>query len=490
MKEPPLKEHVETLVQIRTQDLEPDPSGGGKARIREGVAAERRVSITDPDMRHGRKSKTQLFNGYKRHVALDLDTGLILAGAVLPANRPEGEAAPALKADIDRMKRRIGEAHLDRGYIASPIVADVLADGGEILCKPCVPRNGKFFTKADFKINMRDMTITCPAGEVERIDLGAEVEFDAAACDRCPLRAQCTSAALGTGRSVSIADNERLQHRLRKLVATRRGRERLRQRIPVEHSLAHLGRRQGRRARYRGTRKNLFDLRRTAPCRTWKRSTVGSPQPTVRRAGGQRDYSVFKPFGVLTPASCRRRLRPAIPAASSASSPRATARRFAARRRKRRPRCSTSSPARRARSPFPRPGPPRARRLARGTASALQPRVRWACAVLPGRPATSARGCRSPDFDSLWQRLAHRTSLAPLTDKETAEYLERRLRVVGARAMLVPRRRRRARVRAFQGRQRVINNLALGALVAAARAGRRHVEVKDIQDAVFDLENA
>ena len=287
MKKPPLKEHVETLTQIRAQDLEPDPSGGGKTRIREGVAAERRVSIEDPDMRHGRKSKSKLFNGYKRHVALDLDTNLILAGALLPANRPEAEAAPALKADIDRMKRRIAEAHLDRGYIASPIVDEVLADGGEVICKPWVPRNGKLFTKADFKINMRDMTITCPAGEVERIDLGADVEFDADACDHCPLRAKCTSAALATGRSVTIADNERLQHRLRKLVATPRGRERLRERIPVEHSLAHIGRRQGRRARYRGTRKNLFDLRRTAAVQnleTIDRRLTVAESATRRRA--------------------------------------------------------------------------------------------------------------------------------------------------------------------------------------------------------------
>jgi hypothetical protein len=287
MKKPPLKEHVETLAQIRTQDLEPDPSGGGKTRIREGVAAERRVSIEDPDMRHGRKSKSKLFNGYKRHVALDLDTRLILAAALLPANRPEGEAAPVLKADIDRMKRHIAEAHLDRGYIASPIVDEVLADGGEIICKPWVPRNGKLFTKADFKINMRDMTITCPAGEVEPIDLGADVEFDADACDTCPLRAQCTSAALGTGRSVTIADNERLQHRLRKLVATPRGRARLRERIPVEHSLAHIGRRQGRRARYRGTRKNLFDLRRTAAVQnleTLDRRLAAVKCTTIRRA--------------------------------------------------------------------------------------------------------------------------------------------------------------------------------------------------------------
>lgn len=287
IKKPPLKEHVETLTQIQAQDLEPDPSGAGKTRIRKGVAAERRVSIEDPDMRHGRKSKSKLFNGYKRHVAIDLDTKLILAGALLPANRPEGEASPALKADVDRMKRHIAEAHIDRGYIASQIVDDVLADGGEIICKPWVPRNGKLFTKAEFKINMRDMTITCPAGEVERIDLGADIEFDADACDQCSLRAKCTNAAMGTGRSVTIADNERLQHRLRKLVATPRGRRRLRERIPVEHSLAHISRRQGRRARYRGTRKNLFDLRRTAAVQnleTIDRRLTAAEAVTKRRA--------------------------------------------------------------------------------------------------------------------------------------------------------------------------------------------------------------
>ena len=147
--------------------------------------------------------------------------------------------------------------------------------------------HGKLFTKADFKFNMREMTITCPAGEVERIDLGADVAFDAQACNRCPLRAQCTSAAPGAGRTVTIADNEWLQHRLRKLVATPRGRERLRERIPVEHSLAHVGRRQGRRARYRGTRKNLFDLRRTAAVQnleTIDRRPAAAESATYQRA--------------------------------------------------------------------------------------------------------------------------------------------------------------------------------------------------------------
>jgi hypothetical protein len=261
---PPLKDHLDTLTQIRTQDLEPDPDGGGGTRIREGVAAERRVSIEDPEMRHGRKSKSKRFNGYKRHIATDLDTDLILACAVTPANRPEEEAAPILKADLERQGRRIAEMHVDRGYIASPVVGEVLVDGGDVICKPWVPRNGKLFTKADFKINMRDRTITCPAGEVERIDLGADVEFDPQACTRCRLRTKCTTAASGNGRTVTIADDELLQHKLRKLMSTPSGRERLRERVAIEHRLAHLGRRQGRHARYRGTRKNLFDVRRAA----------------------------------------------------------------------------------------------------------------------------------------------------------------------------------------------------------------------------------
>jgi DDE family transposase/transposase-like protein DUF772 len=261
MKKPPLKDEMETLAQLMNQDLEPDPGGGG-VKIREGVAPDRRVSVEDREMRHGRKSKSKRFNGYKRHIATDLDSDLILAGAITPANRPEDEAAPELQRDIEQMGRGIAELNIDRGYIASSLVDEVLGAGGQVVCKPWVARNGKSFAKGDFKLNLRDLTITCPAGETERIEFGSIVEFDPEACGHCHLRAHCTAASAGTGRTVAIAENERLQHRLRKLQKTRTGRAKLRERVAVEHRLAHIGRRQGRRARYRGVRKNLFDLRR------------------------------------------------------------------------------------------------------------------------------------------------------------------------------------------------------------------------------------
>ncbi len=265
MHEPPLAEPLATLRQLRDQDLDPEPPDG-KPRIRKGTVEDRRVSVEDKDMRHGRKSKSKRFNGYKGHIACDLDTELIVACGVTPANRPEAEALPDLQKDITHggLRTRIEQLSIDRGYIKSPLASEVFARGGEVLCKPWVSRNSSRFRKSDFAINMRSRTITCPAGQTEPFTLGQDVEFQPDACARCPLRARCTSAAIGSGRTVSIAHDEPLQHRLRKLVATSTGRERLRERVKIEHALAHLARKQGRRARYRGLRKNVFDLRRHA----------------------------------------------------------------------------------------------------------------------------------------------------------------------------------------------------------------------------------
>jgi nucleotide-binding universal stress UspA family protein len=273
-----LQAHVATLHQVQAQNLELQPAGAG-VRVREGVASERRCSIEDPEMRHGRKSKHKRFNGYKRHLATDLDADLILACAVTPANHAEDEAGEPLKADIDRQQLGpIAELYIDRGYLSSPVVPAVLQAGGAVLCRPWAVTQGERFSKQDFHFNLRDQTLTCPGGHTEPFRLGSVVEFPATACDCCPLRAQCTTAALGHGRTVSIGEDEPFQHRLRQRAATRAGRAQLRQRVEVEHRLAHLGARQGRRARYKGVRKNLFDVRRTAAVlnlQTLQRKTEG-----------------------------------------------------------------------------------------------------------------------------------------------------------------------------------------------------------------------
>ena len=114
MEQPPLVHYVQTLKQVIEQDLEPDPDPNSDGLVlRKGVARDRRISVEDAQMRHGRKSRSQLIDGYKRHVLADLDSELILGCAVTPANRPEKEATPELEADLTELKLQVGELQID-----------------------------------------------------------------------------------------------------------------------------------------------------------------------------------------------------------------------------------------------------------------------------------------------------------------------------------------------------------------------------------------
>lgn len=260
----PLQPYIQALAQVKEQDLETTEKG--RRRIRQGVAKDRRISIEDAEMRHGRKSKSKRFDGYKEHIARDLDSPAIVACAITPANQPEEEAAEPIGQDIKHQKLRIRELHIDRAYVNSPLADEVAARGGEVYAKPWGrhARQAGMFTKGDFKLDLRRGTLTCPAGETEYVELGTTVQFDPEVCGACRQRAQCTQAASGRGRTVSIAADEARQKKFRRLQQTKNGRAALRQRVAVEHSLAHIAARKGDHARYIGTRKNLFDLRRAA----------------------------------------------------------------------------------------------------------------------------------------------------------------------------------------------------------------------------------
>ncbi|AGP38189.1 hypothetical protein SCE1572_29165 [Sorangium cellulosum So0157-2] len=217
-------------------------------------------------MRHGRKTRSKRFDGYKEHIARDLDLLVIVACSVTPANRPEEEGAAPIAEDIQHQGLRVVALHIDRAYVNSPVVDDVIREGGHVFSKPWGQRarSPDLFSKRDFKIDLRAKTITCSPGQVEAFEPGDTVEFDPDECGACPLRTKCTQAASGRGRTVSIAEDEALQSKFRKLQQTGPGRAVLRQRIPVEHALAHIAARKGHSARYIGARRNLFDLRRAA----------------------------------------------------------------------------------------------------------------------------------------------------------------------------------------------------------------------------------
>jgi Transposase DDE domain/Transposase domain (DUF772) len=248
-----------TARQVRDQDV--DLTGPAPA-LRRGVAKDRRISVEDAQMRHGRKSRSVLFDGYKRHVLRDLDTGLVPAVGITPANAPEASVTGDIAADLDAAGLTLAELHIDRAYLASHLVRDRGPDLA-IYCKAWRVRNttGRY-PKTDFALNFTTRQLTCPAGVTMAFEPGTTVHFPKRTCAACPLQARCTISS--NGRSISIHPDEALLAELRDRQATPAGRIQLRERVKVEHALAHVGHWQGRRARYRGTRKNLFDLRRVA----------------------------------------------------------------------------------------------------------------------------------------------------------------------------------------------------------------------------------
>src|SRR5262249_10750357 len=157
---------------------------------RVGVARDRQISLSDPAMRHGRKSKTERIDGYKEYVATDLDTTLTVAACVLPANVPEAQGAnklqPAIEAGGPVLQLAIGPA-----FLTCDLFHVVRArPDGEVVCRPLRPARRGLYTKLDFAVDLAAGTVRCPTGRLAVIQHD-QACFHDAACAACPQRVQC-----------------------------------------------------------------------------------------------------------------------------------------------------------------------------------------------------------------------------------------------------------------------------------------------------------
>jgi hypothetical protein len=229
--------------QVRDHDVVlPGGDGGDAPTLRRGVAKDRRISVEDAQMRHGRKSRSTLIDGYKRHVVRDLDSGLIPAVGVTPANAPEASVTPQLAEDLAAQQVRLTELHIDRAYLASALVRDRAPDLA-VYCKAWRVHNGPSsaprFAKTAFTLDFERGELICPNQVVMAFRPGGTVHFPVTACAACPLRERCTTSQ--TGRSATIHPDERLLAELHQRQLTPAGRAKLRERTAVEHTLAHVG---------------------------------------------------------------------------------------------------------------------------------------------------------------------------------------------------------------------------------------------------------
>ncbi len=185
------------LALIAGQDVEPvDGSDGtdGRWRIARRVAPERVISVIDHDARHAHKTVNRRQDGFKAHIAIEPDTGIITDCELTKTSGEhsgDAQVGPGPLADEPEPTVVLG----DSAYGSGDAHNELAEAGHEAVIKPkplqaAVPGG---FTLDEFTINHDDATVTCPNGMTRRITKSRAVVFGSS-CNGCPLRAQCTTS--------------------------------------------------------------------------------------------------------------------------------------------------------------------------------------------------------------------------------------------------------------------------------------------------------
>jgi len=204
------------LVKIMGDDIEPDDQG--QPQIAEGTAPDRIISITDPEMRHGRKSSAVRFDGFKAAVTTEQSSEMIVDIQDIPAAGSDGQE---LMPTIERVERHAGvtvERLIGDGAYPSgdnlaacarhqPEPVDLLA--------PLAQGQDPAVDKSAFQIDLVQQTATCPQGHAVAASRGSTHNglptlrfcFPRATCEACPLFQRCVSSKRA-GRTVNTHPQE------------------------------------------------------------------------------------------------------------------------------------------------------------------------------------------------------------------------------------------------------------------------------------------
>jgi IS5 family transposase len=254
VEEPEGASAIGLLALVAGQDVE--LSDDGRWRIVRGVAKDRVISVVDPEARHMHKSRSEYRDGYKAHLAVEPETGLITAAALTPASTPDGPTGVELLE---------GEAPglqvlADGAYGSGETIAALTKAAHHRAIKPypthsAVPGG---FCRDDFVVDEDAGTVTCPAGHAVTITPKRNALFGNH-CTNCPLRSRCTPSKRGRKFALTVHDAELVESRR----AWRDGdfiSDYRKYRPMVERSIAWLVSDHSRRVRFRGVQKNQMGL--------------------------------------------------------------------------------------------------------------------------------------------------------------------------------------------------------------------------------------
>jgi len=263
---PEMTKAMTLLATVVGQDIEEGTDG--MFRIVRGVAPDRVISTVDPEARHGHKTASRGFDGYKGHIAVDAESEIITATEVTAGNVGDASAAEALLGDV---LKSAGDAapsdaddpsakpavYGDASYGTADLVEKLEGAGVDPMVKvqPPSAREG-MFSQDDFTIDIKGAEVCCPAGvrvSLRVIKDGSRIAEFGDHCADCPLRPRCTQSK--TGRVIKLHPKFETLDRHRRRQRDEAWKKQYRHVRPrVERKLAHMMRRKhgGRRARVRG----------------------------------------------------------------------------------------------------------------------------------------------------------------------------------------------------------------------------------------------
>lgn len=273
------------IAKILGDDVETNDRG--EAQIAEGTAADRLISLEDPDMRHGRKSAAHKFNGYKTSTSIDQASELILDIADLPANAGDGKA---LMPSIARVEEHVGvivECAMGDGAYGSGENRAACAERPENpidLLSPMRRPADPAVDKSAFTIELdgQTPTATCPHRQTVNASSSTTDEdgrtshkftFDRAICLTCPLFARCVRSQT-TGRTLTTSPYEAYLRAARERQQTDEFQQRYRLRSRVEGKQAELVVHGLRNTRYLGQAKRSLQRLYLAAAVNLKRITT------------------------------------------------------------------------------------------------------------------------------------------------------------------------------------------------------------------------
>jgi transposase len=248
------------LTKILGDDVVTDEQG--TPHIGEGTAPDRIISLTEPQMRHGRKSSAHRFDGFKVVVSTEQSSELILDIADTTAMGSDGgQLMPTIRR-VEGETKRVVERVIGDGAFGSgqnrAACTDHTPHPIDLVSPVARPRDPEV-DKSAFQIDLEAETATCPRGHKVEGRAGSRrggkstlrFRFPRATCEACDLFDRCVRSKQA-GRTVGTHPYEAHLEKARQRQQTEEFKALYRLRPAVERKIAELVKHGLRCTRYVG----------------------------------------------------------------------------------------------------------------------------------------------------------------------------------------------------------------------------------------------